>query len=102
MERLSGDSTFPSCGIIVLVRVRRRKGQGKIARAAGGKVRKEGGRKTMEDDQKRCWEAKRKLRGHRWLLTVRKFLPARLLVWRVETESHASRTPEKTFPRDQP
>lgn len=40
----------------------------------------------MEDDQKRCWEAKRKLRGHRWLLTVRKLLPARLLVRRVKTE----------------
>lgn len=34
--------------------------------------RAEGGRKTMEGDQKRLREAKRKLRGHPWLLTVRK------------------------------
>lgn len=33
---------------------------------------REGGRKTMEGDQKRLREAKRKLRGHPWLLTVRK------------------------------
>lgn len=36
-ERLSGDSTFPSSGIIVSVRVHRRKGEGKIARATEGR-----------------------------------------------------------------